>query len=131
MMDMFFGGGGNRGSGKKGPDAQVHRAMCSRMGSIQHPRTAENAPGVLPHQLLTYDGMLLRSLARSLQVQVEIELADMYTGKEVSFNIQRRVVCRGCRKKSAHAGHPLPLPLAPHTPAPAVTDRASPRAGIW
>lgn len=34
------------------------------------------------------------------QVQVEIELADMYTGKEVSFNIQRRVVCRGCRKKS-------------------------------
>jgi DnaJ-class molecular chaperone len=33
-------------------------------------------------------------------VQVEIDLADMYTGKEVEFNIQRRVVCRGCRKKS-------------------------------
>ena len=34
------------------------------------------------------------------KVQVEVSLEDMYKGGEMTFNIQRRVVCRGCRKKS-------------------------------
>lgn len=34
------------------------------------------------------------------QVQVEVNLEDMYNGNDVTFSISRRVVCRGCRKKS-------------------------------
>ena len=32
--------------------------------------------------------------------QFDVTLEDMYNGNDVSFKIKRRVVCRGCRKKS-------------------------------
>jgi DnaJ-class molecular chaperone len=34
------------------------------------------------------------------KVEVEVSLEDMYRGNDVSFSINRRVVCRGCSKKS-------------------------------